>query len=194
MLIREAHQAGFSVIEIMVAVALLALLLTFGLPTYFIYLQNQQIRALAESVQSGLQLARAEAVSRNVTQGVQFVLTGNNWTVQVPSTGEKIRTVNGSERTANAAITPKPDGSTTITFNGMGRVVSPTIPANTRIWFDVRNSAAGKCIEDDASASVRCLAVTVSASGQIRMCDPSLDKASDKGVSNPLSCQDTRPS
>jgi type IV fimbrial biogenesis protein FimT len=187
MLTRSALQRGFSLIELAIALTFLAILLTFGLPQYFTFLQNQQIRASAEGITSGLQFARAEAISRNVAGGVQFVLTGNDWSVVVPATGEILRSQSGKERTPNAVVSVKP-AATTVAFNGLGRVTLPVLPAATRLWIDVGNSK-GVCIEaDPATASMRCLTVTVSQNGQTRMCD-----ASSASLTDPLSCQDVRP-
>jgi len=197
MLTPRRAQRGFTIIEIMVAIGLLAILMTLGLPQYFTYLQNQQIRSYAESVQAGLQLARAEGVSRNLPNSAQFVLAGTDWQVigALPPPGggtEVVRQQSGTERTANVTATVTPAGVTTITFNGLGRVASPALAANTRLWIDIRDPKGGSCMEDDASSSMRCLAITVSQSGQIRMCDPSRDKTA-SAATDPLACQDVRP-
>lgn len=197
MLTPRRAQRGFTIIEVMVAIGLLAILMTLGLPQYFTYLQNQQIRTYAEGVQGGLQLARAEAVSRNLPGGVQFILAGSDWQVVAPvpppiGGTEVVRQQSGTERTANITATVSPAGNTTVTFNGLGRVASPALAANTRLWIDVRNPKGGTCMEDDASSSMRCLAITVSQSGQIRMCDPARDKTG-SAATDPLACQDVRP-
>lgn len=49
---------GFTLVELIVAVALFALLLTFAYPSYTSYIQNAQIRTAAESMINVLQLAR----------------------------------------------------------------------------------------------------------------------------------------
>ncbi|HEY9379822.1 MAG TPA: GspH/FimT family pseudopilin, partial [Burkholderiales bacterium] len=101
MLIRH-HQRGFSLIELMIGLTLVAMLLTFGMPSFTVWLQNTRIRSAAEALQSGLQLARAEAVRRNtstvftltnsapITANVNSVTpssTGNNWFLRVFQSG-----------------------------------------------------------------------------------------------------------
>jgi type IV fimbrial biogenesis protein FimT len=196
MLTGRRAERGFTIIEIATALLLLAILMTLALPQYFTYMQNQQIRGYAEGVQAGLQLARAEAVSRNVTGGAWFTLAADNsWTVQAnnPLTGgvDTLRSQSGKERTANATPTVTP-AVTTVTFNGLGRLASPALAANTRLWIDVRNPTGGACMEDDATSSMRCLAITVSQSGQIRTCDPARDKTG-AAATDSLACQDKRP-
>jgi len=64
-------ELGFSLVELLVAIALIAVLVGLGAPSYQEWIESTRIRSAAESIQGGLQLARAEAVKRN-TQ-VQFV-------------------------------------------------------------------------------------------------------------------------
>ncbi|MEI8325579.1 MAG: GspH/FimT family pseudopilin, partial [Betaproteobacteria bacterium] len=64
---------GFSLIELVVGLAIMALLLALGLPSLNEYLANSKIRAQASSFNSTLQLARAEAIRLN--GGVELVLT-----------------------------------------------------------------------------------------------------------------------
>jgi type IV fimbrial biogenesis protein FimT len=183
MLTRSALQRGFSLVELSIALTLLAMLLTFGLPLYSTFLQNQQIRANAEGVISGLQFARAEAISRNVAGGVQFILAGNSWSVVVPSAPvPPLRSQSGNERTPNAVVSVVPAAATTVTFNGLGRMTAPVLPIATNLQIGVSNPTGGACLATSPAAPMRCLTITVSQNGQARMCDASLD------VSSPLSC------
>jgi type IV fimbrial biogenesis protein FimT len=166
MLATPRRQRGLNIIEIMIAIAIIGLLLTLAMPQYSIWLHNGQIRTTAEGVLTGLQFARAEAVSRNVTQGVRFSLVGGDWTVTVVSTGEVLRSQSGKERTENAVVVATPAGSDDVTFNGLGRV---TAPANA-VTVNVTNPTGGICVKD--GGEIRCLSIVVSQNGAIRMCDP----------------------
>src|SRR4051812_28032047 len=66
---------GFTLIEMLVTLAVMALLLMVGLPSMNTWMQNTQLRSSAEGIQGGLQLARAEALRRNVQVRFQFVDT-----------------------------------------------------------------------------------------------------------------------
>ena len=66
---------GFTLIELMVTLAVMALLLMVGLPRHGDLAAEQQLRASAEGIQAGLQLARAEALRRNVPVRFQLVDT-----------------------------------------------------------------------------------------------------------------------
>ena len=63
-------------IEMMIGVALLGILFGLAAPNFKAWLMNSRIRNAAESIQNGLQRARAEAVAQNTN--VEFVLVGTN--------------------------------------------------------------------------------------------------------------------
>jgi len=171
---------GVTLIELLIGLTILGILLMMAMPSYSIWIQNAKIRAATESLQAGLQLARAEAVRRNAQ--VELVLTesspvpadvgaigpsttGRNWVVRVFQAGGiyndddfvegKSAAEGGGTGVAIAA------GVSSIRFNGVGRP-TPTPPATVAI--DVTNPSGGD----------RPLRVTVSRGGVIRMCDPKL--------------------
>lgn len=172
MLTPAPRQTGVSLLELMVGLAVLALLLFAGLPNFRDWMQNTQIRTLAESVLNGLQLARAEAVKRNTR--VSFALNGTSWMVSVVNTGETIQTRSAQEGTANAAVAVAPADTTSVTFNGLGRTT-----AGTNVVFSVTNPAGGAC---QPAGPMRCLNVEAPIGGQVRMCDPILP------VTDPRAC------
>lgn len=188
MLNRPPAERGFSVIELMVTFTVLAMLLFFGLPQYYRFLQNAQVRTFAEGVASGLQFARTEAVSRNVAGGVTFELNDDEWKVYPTSTAtEVLRSQRNRERTPNATWAVKVANAAqtapvALVFDGFGRLTSVNGAAPAGITaFEITNSSAGACVKD--SGDTRCLDVRVLASGSIRMCDPALNIAT-----NPQGC------
>jgi type IV fimbrial biogenesis protein FimT len=184
-------QRGVTLVELMITITVFAILLALGMPSFSEWIQNAQIRTAAESVQSGLQLARNEAVRRNVN--VRFALTASDgsvaWTVGcVNATTEcpasiRQRTAAEGGGTARAGVstaTPVPAFNTAmasgtglpaeIGFNGLGAVTPGT--SITRV--DITNAAA---------ATARRLVIVVNSGGLIRMCDPALNLSS-----NPQGC------
>ena len=69
-------EKGFTLIELMAALAILALLLLLGMPSFISFLRNSEIRSTAESIINGLRTASAEATRRN--SRIAFTFTGPN--------------------------------------------------------------------------------------------------------------------
>ncbi len=72
---RPGALEGFTLIEVMIAMAVMAIALALGLPNVSVWIQNTQLKTAAEGVVSGLQLARAEALRRNARVRFQLVTT-----------------------------------------------------------------------------------------------------------------------
>lgn len=183
------RQMGMTLIELMIGVAIMALLIMLAAPSLTTFIQNRQIRSTAESVSGGLQLARGTAMSSN--SQVMFSLTstvddtcalsptGPNWLVSSSdptgacgSGAQVIEKLSSAENTANTQIAATQNTiahSGQIVFNGFGRV-TPNQAAD--IWIDVTNPAGGDCGTN--SADMRCMRVVVSPGGMIKLCDPNV--------------------
>ena len=59
------HERGFTLIEMMIAVTVTGILLVLAVPALRGVMENTRIRANAESLKYGMDLARQEAVRRN---------------------------------------------------------------------------------------------------------------------------------
>jgi len=181
-------QRGFTLIELMIGLAIVALVLLLALPSFTIFLQNAQIRNAAESTLAGLNLARTEAVRRNTAVRFQFVsdltaactlsTTSLAWVVSRadPTTACNaapsetvapllIQARSATEGTKNAAVTVT--GGSTAIFTGLGRLQGAGI---TQI--DISNSTGVCQYVDPVNGKMRCLRIMVSTGGQARMCDP----------------------
>jgi prepilin-type N-terminal cleavage/methylation domain-containing protein len=62
-------QAGFTLLELLVTVALVAILAAFAIPSFRTTMQNNQLVACANKISAAVQLAKSEAVTtrRNIT-------------------------------------------------------------------------------------------------------------------------------
>lgn len=184
-------QLGFTIVELMIGIVVLAMLMAMGGPSFATWLQNSQIRSMSEAMQNGLQLARAEAVRRNsqvrfelvnsLTATCALSTSGPNWIVSMDGAVGSCNSTNMADDAAPVAprvvqSRPAGDGSpnavvtasqSSIVFNGLGRV-TPTPGAD--ITINVTNPNGGACA--GASGPMRCLRIVVGAAGQIRMCDP----------------------
>ncbi|WP_291996122.1 GspH/FimT family pseudopilin [Candidatus Accumulibacter sp. ACC012] len=189
---------GFSLIELIVGMAILGILMSLGIPAFSDWMRNARVRTTAESVLNGLQLARAEAVRRNTTVGLYLVDTttsacalstaGPNWIVSVDSPvgqcdvapsdtlAPRIIQLRGGTESGGAATTVAA-GQAAIVFNGLGR---PTpLPDVVLITISFTDAAGAACV--DAGGAVRCLRAEISVGGQIRMCDPALTAGDAQG-------------
>ena len=184
MLTVRHNQRGFSLIELAAAMAVVAVLMALGTPSFRTWIQNTQLRTASESISAGLQLARAEAVRLNTN--VQFTLTGatlQDWTVGcVTPVGDlngdgiadcpaTIQSRSGTEGTPNAQVAAN---VTNVIFSGLGR-------ANTAMTLNLTNSTGGTCMA--AGGPMRCLNILVTTGGQVRMCNPNINRNT-----NPQGC------
>jgi type IV fimbrial biogenesis protein FimT len=187
---------GFSLVELIIGMLILAILMSLALPGFTNWLRNARVRTGTESVQNGLQLARAEAVRRNAQVRFNLVDTlgndcalavaGPNWLVSLdnpagkcgtaPSDTVDPRIIQSRSGVEGSAATTLAGGQSAVVFNSLGR---PTPTPAGNIAFDVSSATGELCIA--AGGPVRCLRVVVSIGGQIRMCDPALLAADAQG-------------
>lgn len=198
-----SRNKGVTLIELMIGIAIVSLLMVIGVPSFRLWIQNTQTRTAAESIQNGLQIARVEAVRRNVN--VRFSLTDASgtvtWTVDCVNVTADcpagIQSRSGGEGGANARVgisvaalpSPVPAGyfntalaagaglPAGVTFDGMGRVPALN-PDGT-----VNNDDITRIDVTNVNAGVRRMVVVVGTGGQIRMCDPAIAFAA-----NPQGC------
>jgi len=159
---------GFTLVEMMVVVTIIAIATTLGIPSYRAWVQNTQIYNAAESASNGLQQAKAEAAKRNTN--IEFVLgTNPPWQIQLP--GSAVIAASTTEGAKNVIATAAPTDATTVTFNSFGGVVSPNPNPNA-------NGVTATLTQIDFDSAVlagsRNLRVTIGLGGITRMCDPNL--------------------
>ena len=153
---------GFTMVEVMIVVMILAVLMAIALPAMRVHMANAEIRGISEDMRSGLELARSEAIRRNTS--VRFTRNGNGWNVIVPGTGGAAdqQLTTRASRDTQTSVTTNVD---TITFNAAGW----TSPFGTTMTVDVQAPGAGQC---KPAGSLNCLTVAVAAGGLVRSCDP----------------------
>lgn len=185
------RQGGMTLIELMVALALMAMLILMAVPSFTVAMQNRQIRTAADTIQNGLTFARTEALRRNRT--IKFELVGGSgWQVGCDPAdptvvdGEEncpaiLQTRNAAEGSANAnvanaqldsagTVVVAPVFTGALRFTPLGRITPDTLPGGHRAAFRVTNPMGGTCQAD--GGEMRCLTVAVTSTGQVRMCDP----------------------
>lgn len=180
-------EPGFSVLELMITIAVIAILAVLGMPTMAGAISNAKVRSVTEALQNGLRNAQAEAIRRS--HQTAFVLTnaapalsataatgGKNWYIQVlplvaSETVDSTYFVQGGSfggETSGVTIA----GPAAICFNSMGRVVANAAPG---LGTGVSCSAPAATITYDVTkvGANRTLELQLGANGKIRMCDTS---------------------
>jgi type IV fimbrial biogenesis protein FimT len=141
-----ARQAGFTIIEILFVVMLLAVLGSLAAPSFRDFVAAQRIRAASVDLSSALMLARAEAVKRNtsVVLAPQGGSWANGWTVVAQVTPTPV-TVAAHEAFGDLAITGP---TTNVTYSANSRVVAPTrfVISSTLV-----PAVAARCVRVDLS-------------------------------------------
>lgn len=171
---------GVSLIEIVVALAIIAISIMLAVPSVSGYFQSAKLRSTAQSFFSGAEAARALAIQRNAS--VQFVLSsaavtaanvdsvpldaaGLNWAVRVvpvaPATTFELAEARPAAEGNSTGIVVA-SNQTSVTFNSLGM-------AGTGMTIDFSNPNGGACAP---TGPMRCLRLVVSAGGQVRLCDP----------------------
>jgi len=170
---------GFTTIEMLIGIVVLAVLLGLGAPSFMVWLQNAQIRNAADAVLNGLQLARTEAIRRN--KPVQFALTTQSgWQVTIvnPSVNDPpnpIQKRSRQEGSLKVDVAATPGGAYAVTFDAMGGPTPNADASLTITSLDFTSSVA--------TSAPRPLRIVVSVSGTIRLCDPSLAAGDSRGCS-----------
>lgn len=197
----RASSRGFSLVELAVALAVLGVLLATGASSFSTWITNMRVRATADSIVAGLQLARMEAVRRNdlirfqlvSSMGADCVASTNvaNWVVSFDVAAGNCggATINEAFAVSDTTNNPAPriiqrhesaqdarkvvlsTNQSNYTFNGIGRLMFAPGITPEIVRINV-GSTNGNCQHATPPGQVRCLRIEVAPGGQIRMCDP----------------------
>lgn len=189
---------GFTLIEMVVVVAILGILVGLGASNYSAWIANSRIRTATETLASGLNTARNEAIKRNrlvrfhlvsdLGGGCALSPSGTSWVVSLndptvtageqcdieisdttaPFIVAKKSAAEQASRITIAALNRGGAPADTIVFNGLGRVM---VTGNNPIArIDIDSSAI-------VAAETRELRIQLTPGGLIRMCDPNVAAA-----------------
>ena len=194
----QKYSKGFSVIELMIAVAILGLLVTVAAPSVSIYIQRSTVNSETQKLAAAFKTARIEALSRtsdidvlwnsNAGGGANVTLTinGDTLTVQpgdiavadfssdIPddgAAGPGLEVLHNTAYRHERLTLNDDDGDNRIRFNAQGRTTEGGNMVTIGVCKDVG--------DDDDSMSVQ-----ISPMGRITV----LDNDNDAGNGNQIAC------
>lgn len=164
------QQQGFTLIELVVTIVVMMAVSMLAIPAFQSSIGNSQIRTVAESIKSGLQQARLEAIKRNAK--VRFTLQANSgWQLgceTVTATCPAVISAKNATEGSSANISVIADINAAL-FNGFG-ARDPGQVGLSRV--DITNQNV------DVSER-RALRILLAAGGNAKLCDPAVNAVGD---------------
>ncbi len=158
-------KSGFSLVELMVVVAIIGLGLAIGIPTYNSTIKpTAHLNAAARLVYSDTQLARLRAISQNVRCGLAFytgpdryiVFIDNNSNSQRDGSDQDIKTVNLEDDYPSVQYDTAKGGGDGISFANNAFAMAPRALATTGGSVFIKNTKGeGRKILVTITGSVR---------------------------------------
>ena len=117
---------GFTLIELMVVVAIAAILVTLAAPSFVRLFADQRAKSAATNLYTALNVARSEAIKQNASVTLQPKSGdwANGWVIANPGGGANLLDV-------NATSVPISGGPSSVIYNGSGHLAGGTAPSFT---------------------------------------------------------------
>ncbi|MBA4176327.1 MAG: prepilin-type cleavage/methylation domain-containing protein [Leptothrix sp. (in: Bacteria)] len=159
---------GFTLIELMVTVAVLAVGLALAAPSLSTQIANYRLRSAAEGVLGGLNFARAEAVRRNSNVSFTLDASGAGWTVAQVSPATTLQSRANGE--SPGVATTSSTASRVVTFTSTGLVDSSGVRLSQIDLSTAVSGAETRRIDIFGGGLIRVCNVAISTVGDPRRC------------------------
>jgi len=189
---RAGAERGFSLVEAVVALAIMGILLALALPMAVSYMDNSRVRNAADVFVSSVMTAKAEAAQRNAQ--VEIVLlatptsagladngisTAKGWAIR---TFDRASFIDGMALVEGGSGTVAPVTVTGVDQDGaaLTGVVFTALGGTTlakRANFNFTHDTGGTCVA--SGGPIRCMRVSVTTTGRVKLCDPSIADLTD---------------
>lgn len=95
---------GFSLVELMVIIAVLAIIISIAVPSFTDTLRNNQVRTQANELVGLLNYARSEAIKRRTDVEIEFDTAESNWSAKVVVGTDTLRELSGANTTVTTSV------------------------------------------------------------------------------------------
>ncbi|APC17436.1 general secretion pathway protein GspH [Pseudomonas frederiksbergensis] len=119
---------GFTLVELLVTLAVMAILLTLAVPAFNSSVQNAKADTEISDLQRGLNYARLEAIDRGITTRIRPTAGGSAWTGELTvydSTGTPANVLRVVPAMSSGATLTLTSGVTSVDFNNLGGLSAP---------------------------------------------------------------------
>jgi type IV fimbrial biogenesis protein FimT len=180
------YHRGVTMTEVLMVVAIVAVVMGLALPSFQVFVANQRIRTVAESLRAGMQLARIEALKRGVPVFFDMATLDSSWQVgcETPDANDndgdgqadcpaEIRAEQSSAPGGTSVITITTTAGTRSTFNSIGLVKPANLDGSGPVTqLDIT-------VPGISSSDLVPMRVLLPAGGLSRVCNPAISTAGD---------------
>jgi type IV fimbrial biogenesis protein FimT len=151
----QQRHKGFTLIELMITVAVLGILVALALPSFQSILEGRRLVGAADELYSNIQYARSEALKRNETIRLQ-VTTGTNWCFGIDDDDGAVCDCNASACEIGDVL----KNVTSATYPGIQMSVGDVIEFNSRQGMPAPPNAQDFTFRVGAAGRVKTVSVT----------------------------------
>lgn len=177
-------RGGFTLIEALVVLALVAILLSMAVPSLASFLRSSELRASASAFLAGVQSARTEAMKRG-TDTYMVPVSNNSWASgwTIYADVDRSQSLTGNDVVIAQA---GPLASKTSVTSGLAEATEFAGTSGKFIRFNgggfplaMDGSFRGGAVEFGVAGSTEKRRVVLNTVGRVRLCDPAKDTSAD---------------